>query len=63
MIGKVSNNQPKYTVGDIYREAGKMLKQEMGALKAKPLSEVETAKMDKLARLLSKTVLEEMDIL
>jgi len=53
----------KYTVGDVYGAATKMLKQEMtGLKKGQPLSKVEEANMEKLAKLLSNNVLKEMNI-
>ena len=53
----------KYTVGDVYKAAGEMLKNEMADLKSgQSLSKVEEAKMEKLAKLLSNTVLKEMKV-
>jgi len=60
MVNKVGK---KYTVGDVYKAAGEMLKNEITDLKSgQPLTKVEEAKMEKLARLLSNTVLKEMKV-
>ncbi len=58
---KIGSTQ-KYTVADVYREASSMLKNEMQGIKDKPLSKIEEAKMEKLAKLLSNNVLKEMNI-
>ncbi|OGC22987.1 hypothetical protein A2291_00860 [candidate division WOR-1 bacterium RIFOXYB2_FULL_42_35] len=55
--------EKKYTVADIYKEASALLTEEMQGIKKRPLSDVEKTKMDKLAQLLSQTVLKEMKIL
>lgn len=52
----------KYTVGDVYKEAAKLLKDEMGGLKKGGLSKTEEIKMEEMAKILSKTVLKEMKI-
>lgn len=52
----------KYTVSDVYREAGRMLKEEMHNLKNKPLTRSEEIKMKELAKLISNAVLKEMKI-
>ena len=53
----------KYKVSDLYQEANKMLKEEMQNLKKRPLSQSEEIKMKELAKVLSKTVLGEMEII
>jgi hypothetical protein len=53
----------RYTVSDVYKEAGKMLKDEMQGMKQRPLNKGEEIKMDKLARELSKSVLKEMKLI
>ncbi len=60
MAAKVTR---KYTVADVYREAGKMLKDEMQGMKKRPLNKGEEIKMDNLARELSKGVLKEMKLI
>jgi len=52
----------KYTVADLYKEAGNLVREEMGAMKNKPLSPAEETKSDELAKLISKMVLKEMKI-
>ena len=51
-----------YTVGDLYAEATKVVKAEMQAVKKEPLTTEEEIKMEKLAKLISNTVLKEMKI-
>jgi hypothetical protein len=53
----------KYRVSDVYQEANKMLKEEMQNLKKRPLSQSEEIQMKELAKVLSKTVLGEMNII
>jgi len=53
----------KFTVKDVYQEAAKMLKEEMQGIKKRPLLPSEDAKMQTLAKLLSKTVLKEMKVI
>jgi len=53
----------KYTVSDVYKEAGKMLKTEMQNIKKRPLSKTEEIKMQELARVLSQSVLKEMKLI
>jgi len=60
---EIKNSGKKYTVADIYQEAGKMLKGELSALKHQSLSPQDEAKIDKLGKLLSKMVLKEMDLI
>jgi hypothetical protein len=55
--------EKKYTVADVYREATKMLKEEMQGIKKKPLSASEEIKMKALGKALSQTVLKEMKII
>lgn len=57
------NPAKKYTVADVYQEAGLMLKAEFQDLKQAPLSNVEAAKMEKLGKMLSKLVLKEMKVI
>jgi hypothetical protein len=52
----------KYKVSDVYREATRMLKEEMQGLTKKPLSQTEEVKMKELGKLISKMVLKEMKI-
>jgi hypothetical protein len=52
----------KYKVSDVYREATRMLKEEMQGMKKRPLSQTEEIKMRKLGKLISKAVLGEMNI-
>jgi len=59
MLSKVGK---KYTVGDVYKEAAGMLKEEMQNMKKGELSKTEEIKMNELAKLLSKTVLKEMKV-
>jgi hypothetical protein len=53
----------KYTVSDVYKEAGKMLKDEMQSMKRRPLSKTEEVKMQELAKALSQGVLKEMKLI
>ena len=53
----------KYTVSDVYAEAHRMLREEMSALKDRPLSDAEELKMKQLGKVISKMVLKEMDVL
>ncbi|MBI5399432.1 hypothetical protein HZB07_02275 [Candidatus Saganbacteria bacterium] len=50
----------KYTVADVYQEAGQLLQTEMLALKKRPLTNDEEEKMKQLGKLISKIVLKEM---
>jgi hypothetical protein len=60
----VANTDPnkKYTVADLYSEAAKMVREEMFALKNKPITPAEEEKIQALARTISKTVLKEMKV-
>jgi hypothetical protein len=55
--------EKKYTVADVYREATKMLKEEMQGIKKQSLSASEEIKMKELGKVLSQTVLKEMKII
>jgi hypothetical protein len=60
---KISNSNKKYTVADLYKEAGKMLTSEMQEMKnGKELSKVEKTKMDEMAKILSNSILKDMGI-
>lgn len=61
IVGSASSSK-KYTVGDLYSEAVKMIRQEMQGLKKEPLTPAEEAKLADLARSISKSVLKEMNI-
>lgn len=61
MLNKVARSAKKFTVGDVYKEAAKMLKKEVKDLKGGILP-FEEIKMDELAKALSKIVLQEMKI-
>jgi hypothetical protein len=52
--------EKKYTVADVYKEAQQLIQAEMLAMKQKPLTSEEEAKMQKLGRLISNMVLKEM---
>jgi len=56
------NSLKKYTVADLYKEAGLLVREEMSGLKHKPLNQVEIDKSEQLARMISKLVLKEMKI-
>ncbi len=56
-------NPKKYTVSDVYREATKMLKEEIQSIKNRPLTASEEIKMKELGKVLSQTVLKEMKII
>ena len=60
MVEKVKNKT--YTVADLYSEAAKLVRDEMGQLKNRPLNPVEEAKSAELAKAISKMVLKEMKI-
>jgi len=60
MIGKV-NSGKKYTGADLRQEAAKELYGEMEAFKKRPLTSMEKGRMDKLALLITKQVLDEME--
>jgi hypothetical protein len=60
---EAKNKAKKYTVSDVYREASSMLKDEMLNIKNRPLSDSEEQKMKELGKLISKTVLREMEII
>ena len=53
----------KYTVSDVYREADRMLKEEMASLKQRPLTQSEEIKMKQLGKALSQMVLKEMKVI
>ena len=57
-----SKTEKKYTVGDVYKEAAQMLKDEMRQLKQQTLTPSEEIKMQQLAKLLSNMVLKEMKV-
>ena len=59
----VKEQQKKYTVADVYKEASLMLTEEMSSLKQRPLNDTEKIKLDKLAQLISQNVLKEMKVL
>jgi len=59
MAGKT---QKKYTVADVYKEADKILRDELQSMKKAPLSESDEIKMKALSKLLSNMVLKEMKI-
>ncbi len=59
MLGKVEDR--KFTVGDVYKEAALLLKKEVKEIKG-GISPNEEAKMDELAKALSKMVLKEMKL-
>ena len=61
MLSKTGDK--KFTVGDVYKEAAAMLKEEMRTLKNNKLSAVEAAKLEQFAKELSKSVLKEMDVI
>lgn len=53
----------KYTVADVYKEADKMLKEEMSGLKKRPLNSDEEIKMKQLGKIISNLVLKEMKVI
>lgn len=53
----------KYTVSDVYREADRLLKEEMASMKQRPLSPSEEIKMKQLGKALSQMVLKEMKVI
>ena len=61
MTAKEQNR--KFTVADVYKEASGMLQGELKSMKGKELSKTEEIKMEKLGKMLSKMVLKEMKIL
>ncbi|MDI6731192.1 MAG: hypothetical protein QME05_01240 [Candidatus Margulisbacteria bacterium] len=61
MLNKVEGAAKKFTVGDVYKEAAKMLKKEVREIKGNILPS-EEVKMDELAKVLSKMVLKEMKV-
>ena len=64
MVNRIENSPPKkYTVADVYTEAAKLMRSEMEEMKQRPLNSGEEIKMNALAKLLSKTVLKEMDVI
>jgi len=60
MISKAGNNR-RYTGAQLKQAAAQELYREMEGLKKRPLTGVEKVKMDKLALLLTKQVLDEME--
>jgi hypothetical protein len=58
----IEKTDRKFTVGDLYSEAAKLVRDEMAGLKQKPLSATEEQKSQDLARLISKLVLKEMKL-
>jgi len=56
-------NNKKFTVADVYQEAGNMLRDELKGIKGQELSKTDELKMAKLGKLLSKMVLKEMDLI
>lgn len=64
MVNRIENSPPKkYTVADVYKEAAKLMRSEMEEVKNAPLNPSEEIKMNALAKLLSKTVLQEMKVI
>lgn len=63
MVSKGANSSKKYTVADVYQEASLMLREEMEGVKKNPLNPSEEVKMAVLAKLISKTVLKEMNVI
>jgi hypothetical protein len=63
MVSKVANNPKKYTVADVYKEAAQLLREEMTGVKKGPLNASEEIKMAALAKMISKTVLKEMNVI
>ena len=61
MIAKETNK--KFTVADVYQEAGNMLRDELKGIKGRELSKTDELKMAKLGKLLSKMVLKEMKVI
>jgi 2-iminoacetate synthase ThiH len=61
IVGSASSSK-KYTVGDLYSEAAKMIRQEMQGIKKEPLTPAEETKLANLAKSLSQSVLKEMNI-
>lgn len=55
--------EKKYTVADLYKEAGLLLTEEMEGLNQRRLTDEEQNKMNKLAKALSNTILKEMKVL
>ena len=53
----------KYRVSDVYQEATRMLKDEMQSMRKRPLTPSEEIKMKQLGKILSNTVLKEMEII
>jgi len=62
MIVGSAGSSKKYTVGDLYSEAAKMVRQEMQGIKKNPLTPAEETKLAELARSISQSVLKEMNI-
>jgi len=60
MINKTGNNK-MFTGAQLRQAAAKELYSEMESLKKRPLNKFEKTKMDKLALLLTKQVLDEME--
>ena len=60
MIGNI-NSGKKYTGADLRQEAAKELYGEMETMKKRPLTSTEKGRMDKLALLITKQVLDEME--
>lgn len=59
----IENVAPKkYTVADLYSEAARLVREEMQGIKNKPLFAEEEVKMEKLAKVISTTVLKEMKL-
>jgi len=61
MSAKETNK--KFTVADVYQEAGNMLRDELKGIKGRELSKTDELKMEKLGKLLSKMVLKEMKVI
>jgi uncharacterized metal-binding protein len=61
MVEKIGSNKT-FTVADLYSEAAKMVREEFGAMKNKPLTDLEKENIAKLARTISNSVLKEMRV-
>ncbi len=58
-----AKSNKKYTVADVYREANRMLREEMQSIKKRPLTQSEEIKMKELSKVISNGVLKEMKII
>jgi len=59
---KLVAEKKKYTVADLYAEAGKIVREEFSSMKSAPLNPSEEVKMKELAKLISNSVLKEMKL-